>query len=113
MIKEPKIFCNKCCKLMGSRIQKARKWKNIKQRDVASLLGISSDHMSNIENGRVICKTEYLYILEQVLDVSVIYLFHGNDYANEVMDTEINSLMSQLTPDQKRRSIAMIKNAFL
>lgn len=98
---------------MGSRIQKARKEKNMKQSDLACLLGISSDQMSNIENGRVICKTEYLFIMEQVHDVSATYLLHGHDDVNEAFDTEISIIMRQLTPDQRSRSIAMIKSAFL
>lgn len=111
MISEPEIFTSKQCKLMGSRIKKIRNTKNIKQSELACILGISVDQMSNIENGRTVCKLEYVYIIEQVLDISATYLLHGE--TEEVFDSELNRVLHELTPDQIRRSINILKSAFL
>lgn len=64
-------------KSMGQRIQDARSEKSISQSNLAKILGISKDQMSNIEKGRSACKTDYIYQLVQILSVSSDYLFFG------------------------------------
>ena len=62
---------------MGNRIREAREKKGIKQIELALQLAIGKNQMYRIENGKVPCKTEYLYEIAQVLDVSLDYLFFG------------------------------------
>lgn len=111
MFQEPKKFTIKECKEMGNRIKKIRNQKNVKQSDLAAILGISVDQMSNIENGRTVCKLEYVYILEQILNISAAYLLHGE--TQDVLENELAHLSQELTPDQIKRSIAMVRSAFL
>ena len=66
-------------KEMGQRIKNIRKKRSLKQSDLAEELGISTDQMSNIENGKSACKTDYIYQLVQILDVSSDYLFFGKE----------------------------------
>jgi transcriptional regulator with XRE-family HTH domain len=96
---------------MGKRISKARKEREMKQIELAGELGISVDQMSNIENGRAVCKTEYIYLIEQILDVSATYLLHGTSEIEE--KNELMKLLSKLSPEQIRKSKVILETAFL
>ena len=50
--------CNQI-KAMGKRIKKVRKKNDMTQEQLAELLGISSDQISNIELGKSACKTDF------------------------------------------------------
>ncbi|MBR1742820.1 MAG: helix-turn-helix transcriptional regulator [Lachnospiraceae bacterium] len=63
---------------MGRRIREAREKKGVKQIELALQLAIGKNQMYRIESGQTPCKTEYLYEIAQVLDVSLDYLFFGN-----------------------------------
>lgn len=64
-------------KKMGERIKISRKSNNMTQSELADILGISADQVSNIELGKSACKIDHIYLLMQVLDISADYLF-GN-----------------------------------
>lgn len=104
-------FGSKQAKEMGARISKVRKEKGMKQIELAVELGLSVDQMSNIENGRVVCKTEYIYLIEQILEVSALYLLH--DF-NEIAEKyEVMILLSKLSPEQIKKSKLILETAFL
>lgn len=71
-------FENEQIKQMGKRIKECRKKKKMTQRQLGEILGISIDQVSNIELGRSVCKTDHIYLLTQVLDISADYLLKGN-----------------------------------
>ena len=64
-------------KKMGERIKISRKSNNMTQSELADILGISADQVSNIELGKSACKIDHIYLLMQVLDISADY-FHQN-----------------------------------
>ena len=84
MEREVKLFTEDTMKDMGKRIQDARKNKGFKAIDFADIIGIGKDQLSRIENGRVACKIEYLYVMAQYLNISTDYILFG------VTNNEIN-----------------------
>ncbi len=75
---EVTYFDNEQIKQMGKRIKECRKKKKLTQSQLADILGISTDQVSNIELGKSACKTDHIYLLTQVLDISADYLLKGN-----------------------------------
>lgn len=75
---EVAYFDNEQIKQMGKRIKECRKKKKMTQSQLADILGISTDQVSNIELGKSACKTDHIYLLIQVLDISADYLLKGN-----------------------------------
>ena len=64
---------------IGQRIQEMRLDKNMKSIELATELGITRNQMSRIENGRANCTVPQLYIIAQILNCSVDYLFFKRD----------------------------------
>ena len=79
MEREVKLFTEDTMKDMGKRIQDARKNKGFKAIDFADIIGIGKDQLSRIENGRVVCKLEYIYVIAQYLEISTDYLLYGKE----------------------------------
>lgn len=71
-------FDNEQIKQMEKRIKECRKKKKMTQSQLADILGISTEQVSNIELGKIACKTDYIYLLIQVLDISADFLVKGN-----------------------------------
>lgn len=67
-------------KEMGERIRKVRKTKLLTQAQLAEILGISKDQMSNIENGKSACKPDYIFLIVQIFDITSDYLFFGKEF---------------------------------
>lgn len=84
--KNVRQFTETECEAMGRRIREAREKKGIKQIELALQLAIGKNQMYRIENGQTPCKTEYLYEIAQVLDVSLEYLFFGDQENREVSE---------------------------
>lgn len=55
------LFTEQTMRDMGKRIQEERKNKGFKAIDFADIIGIGKDQLSRIENGRVVCKLEYIH----------------------------------------------------
>ena len=79
MEREVKLFTEDTMKDMGKRIQDARKNKGFKAIDFADIIGIGKDQLSRIDNGRVVCKLEYIYVIAQYLEISTDYLLYGKE----------------------------------
>lgn len=62
---------------IGQRIQMLRIDKKIAAVDLATILKISSNQMSRIENGRANCTISQLYVISQILGCSADYLLFG------------------------------------
>lgn len=78
------LFTESVMKTIGERIKTARKTKGYKAIDFADIIGIGKDQLSRIENGKVPCKTEYLFVISQLLDISVDYLMFGNGLGSDI-----------------------------
>ena len=60
--------------LFGARLRKLRKKSKQSQQDIADLLGIKQNQVSEMESGRTTTSFERLYILCEYFDVSADYL---------------------------------------
>lgn len=82
--------------LLGKRIQKIRKSKNITQENMAELIGIETVSMSNIERGKYYPTAENLNKIVQVLGVRTSELFEFESLApHEELLKEINDALKE------------------
>ncbi len=74
------------------------------QEQLADILGISSDQISNIELGKSACKTDHIFLLTQIFDVSADYLLKGRrkEPIPEVTDEQITYLTLLLNNRRKK-----------
>ena len=102
MEREVKLFTEETMRDMGKRIQEERKNKGFKAIDFADIIGIGKDQLSRIENGRVACKIEYLYVMAQYLNISTDYILFGS--TNNEINVERNL--------EKKRQIIQLLEEF-
>lgn len=62
---------------MGQRIKEARIAAGVKQVELAEYFAIGNNEMYRIEAGKRTCKTEYLFEMALMFEVSVDYLLFG------------------------------------
>lgn len=62
---------------LGKQVKRFRKAKGMKQEDLADAVGISSQHLSNIENGKGNASLKVVVNLALRLDVSITELMSG------------------------------------
>ena len=86
---------------MGERIKISRKSNNMTQSELADILGISADQVSNIELGKSACKIDHIYLLMQVLDISADYLF-GNFVNTNVVRVTDEQIINMATKTNKK-----------
>ena len=96
------LFTKQTMRDMGKRIQEERKNKGFKAIDFADIIGIGKDQLSRIENGRVACKIEYLYVMAQYLNISTDYILFGS--TNNEINVERNL--------EKKRQIIQLLEEF-
>lgn len=91
---------------IGQRIQRARRWRNVTQVELARALGISQNAMVSIEKDRSIPRGDRLRDIAIALRVRVDYLLSltdelepDNDWkGNELEDIEEKNLMAAVAP---------------
>lgn len=69
---------------MGTRIKARRKSLKIKQLTLAEMLGISNNHMSSIENGKVVPSLDIFVNICKSLGLRPDYLLLGTMYSDDV-----------------------------
>ena len=62
---------------IGKRLRNLRIAKNLSQEQISLEVGISRDHLSNIENGKFTTNIKTLYKLSQFFEVDFEYFFIG------------------------------------
>lgn len=102
MKKEVQVFTEDRIREMGKRIKDKRKEKGYKAIDFADIIGVGKDQLSRIENGKLPCKTEYLFIIAQVLEVSVDYLMFGSNNEDEELLALVASIPNVLREKAKK-----------
>lgn len=90
-------------KIIGKRIQSARKAKGLTQEKLAQEVLISVVYLSKIENGRVFPTLELLSTISQALNVDLGTLISGsetedNRYENEKVVSLFNACRPQIKP---------------
>ena len=73
---------NEICKILGCNIKKIRKQRNLKQDELAELIGLEVKSLSLIETGNGFASAKTLSNLVSVLQIPVSELFEENDSDN-------------------------------
>lgn len=100
-MEEIKLFTDNVICEMGMRIQKERRKKGFKAIDFADIIGIGKDQLSRIENGKVPCKIEYLYVIAQLLQVSVDFIMFGKN--KDEMNNDVIFVPTTMSDGQKEK----------
>lgn len=88
-------------KLLGRRIQELRKSHNIKQEQLAEMIGIAPRNMSNIETGRSFPSPENIEKISSVLNLKVKDLF---DFDHQKDNTELfEDIVARIKPVTRER----------
>ncbi len=88
-------------KLLGRRVQELRKRQNIKQEQLAELIGIAPRNLSNIETGRTFPSPENLEKIAKVLGVKIKDLF---DFEHQQDDIDLFSeIVNRIKPVNRER----------
>lgn len=90
----------KLLKEMGERIFNQRKSLKMTQEELAEKLGVSTQMISNLENGKKAIRPENLVKLCEVLNISADYVLTGNHTAKAV--NGISDKLLNLTDDELR-----------
>lgn len=106
-MKEIRRFTDGVMKDMGKRIQVIRKKRGVKAIDFADIIGIGKDQLSRIENGKVPCKTEHLFVISHVLEVSVDYIMFGK--SENKIDSEMDYILGIMSDVQKDKMAKIAK----
>lgn len=97
-------------KQMGSRIVQRRKELSISQKELASKINISNNHLSNIEWGKALPSLETFLDICRELKISTDYIIAGTIYP-EPNEEIINKL--KLCSDEDRIKISQIIDIFI
>ncbi len=95
---------NDVLSLLGARLKKARNDRDFTQEQLASITGLSTRHIANIEKGDVNPSFEVLSTLVKALGVSFDSIFDPGDERVEAEIQEIAGLY-RVCPEQGRRLI--------
>lgn len=98
---------------IGQRIAAARHRKNLSQRNLADILGISSGAVGQYETGRNLPKMSRFEAIARACDVDVEWLLTGDDpeekrKAHTVNEAEALRLLRAMGEDQQRSALAML-----
>ena len=96
-------------KVIGSKIQDARKEKGYTQEYVAEKIDKSVDILRSIENGRSVGSVETLLNICNVLEITSDYIFSDLlDKKGEILDNKLYNDFQKLTIEQKELVNTMI-----
>ena len=88
-------------RLLGERIAQRRKALNISQAELAEIIGVTDNQISNIERGKSYPKLASFIMICEELDCNADYLLGGllrNNYIDNIMDlTKLLSIEEQRT----------------
>lgn len=103
-------------KLVGTRIQKARKEQHISQNELAEKLNISVSHLSAIECGRSNFGIDIFMRITEVLKVSADSLLRTDTPAvSAIYGSELSSLLQDCSPAEAEAMLSTLwqmKEAF-
>ena len=95
---------------IGKRIQKLRKQRDYTQEDLAEMMNVSIQMISNLERGMKAIRIDNLINLSRILDVSTDYILMGKETIEDF--TTLTAHISKLSPkDQK--TISLLVEYFL
>ena len=99
----PAMSQNLNLELLGSRIRSRRKTLHIAQKKLASMLGCSSTHLSNVEHNYTIPSLEFVMQACSLLGVTPDYFLLGIDRIGDDEDnnSEIQDKLRLCTKEQR------------
>ena len=100
------LFTEQTMRDMGKRIQEERKNKGFKAIDFADIIGIGKDQLSRIETGKVACKTDYIFVIAKVLNVTSDYLLYGEAESDNDL---LIALFNGMSSEAKKKAIKILR----
>lgn len=94
-------------KSMGKRIQSRRRQLEYTQEQLAELMNVSIQMVSNLERGNKAIRIENLINLSRILNVSVDYLLTGKQSLDDA--NELSRQIAQLSERDKRMIMHMVE----
>ena len=94
---------------LGNRLKELRKQKKLNQTELAEVIGISLNTLSNMESGKTDPSTETIIKLCEFFNVSTDYLLTGKEGTGDI-SAEERDILSVIRDDRAMRS-AMIEVA--
>lgn len=79
--------------LIGQRIVEARELRNMKAKDLAESIGVTSTRLSNWENGTSGVNADFIFKISEKLNVTSDYLIGITDNPGEISDKPISKQM--------------------
>lgn len=95
-------------KLIGANIQKYRKLARMTQESLAEALGLTSGHMTAIENGYTGISLPKFIEVSEILNVSADRLL-GSDSSSELLSNEITQLLKNCNEDELELMLAVLR----
>lgn len=86
--------------ILGARIMQRRKELGIKQSELAEMLGVSDNQISNIENGKSFPKLNNFISLCNILNCNADYLLSG--VLKSSIDENILDMIAYLTIEEQK-----------
>lgn len=86
--------------IMGSRITQRRKEMQLKQSELAELLNISENQISNIENGKSFPRLNNFIKMCEILDCNADYFLSG--IIKKTVDQNIIDMISSMTLEEQK-----------
>lgn len=86
--------------VIGARIMQRRKLLGMKQSELAELIGVSDNLISNIENGRSYPKLNSFMLICKALDCNADYFFSG--VISDSLPEQIGEMLSSLSVEEQR-----------
>ena len=95
---------------IGKRIQKLRKQRGYTQEDLAEMMNVSIQMISNLERGMKAIRIDNLINLSRILDVSTDYILTGKETTEDI--SALTAHISNLSP-KDRKTIELLVAHFL
>ncbi|MBP3938951.1 MAG: helix-turn-helix transcriptional regulator [Clostridia bacterium] len=89
-----------CKNILGSRIMQRRKQLGIKQSELAELIGVSDNQISNIENGKSFPRLNSFIKICDILDCNSDYFLSG--IIKKDVDTNIIDLVASCSLEEQK-----------
>ncbi len=98
----------------GDRVRKIRDLRGMKQIDLATQLGYTSERqIQRIESGDSSCSIDKLFELSQILDISTDYLLYGKVKESHLnINQELNDYLLSISPQEQAFALTVLKSIF-
>lgn len=98
----------------GERIKKIRELRGMKQIDLATQLGYTTERqLQRIEAGNSTCSMDKIFELSQILNISTDYLLFGKEKETpQPPNNELQDYLSGRSPQEQAFALTVLKSVF-